>query len=298
VEASVLAPLDAAAFELPEGLAIRGDKAIVGYAFTGQIESVDLATGERTPLASAPPPPPNTAFMTGVDADADGRILAAYVSFTPDAAPGIYRTAVGGGEAALWASHPDMILPNGLAWGEDGTLFVADSVYGGIFTVDADGTVNPWAQDALLAGMPEACGQTADSLSVGANGVVWTPDGLLVASSNQALLAKFPFEADGSAGPLAVLSGPDCELLGGIDGIAVDEDGTILGAVNRSNTIVRIDPAGGIEPIFQGAPLDFPASLALAGTGSGRGLYVSSFALDSYLSGGAPAPAVVKLTLP
>jgi sugar lactone lactonase YvrE len=294
-QAEVLAPLDPAAFEFPEGLYVDGDRAIVGFAFTGALEAVDLATGARTPLGAAPTPPQNTAFMTGVSLDSDDRILAAYVSFTDAAAPGIYRTAPGGGDASLWASAPEMVFPNGLAWGEDGRLFVTDSAYGGVFAVDADGEVTSWVQDELLSGAPTACGQPADALPVGANGLVWTPEGLLVASSDRGLLARVPFEVDGSAGALEVIAGPDCELLGGIDGLTLDEDGTVIAAINRTNTLVRVDPAGGVETIFSGPPLDFPASPMFGGQGSERALYVTSFALGSFLGGGSPAPAIVRV---
>jgi hypothetical protein len=294
-QAEVVAALDPAAFELPEGLYVDGDRAIVGFAFTGAIEAIDLATGARTPLGAAPTPPQNTAFMTGVTLDSEDRVLAAYVSFTDAAAPGIYRTAPGGGAAALWASAPQLVFPNGFAWGDDGRLFVTDSAYGGVFAVDSDGEVAPWVQDELLSGAPTVCDQPADALPVGANGVVWTPEGLLVASSDRGLLARVPFEADGSAGAVEVIAGPDCELLAGIDGITLDLDGTVLAAINRSNTLVRIDVGGGVEPVFSGSPLDFPATVAFGGEGDERALYVTSFALGSFLGGGTPAPALVRV---
>ncbi len=298
VTAEIFAKLDPAAFELPEGLAVDGDTAYVGYAFTGAIETLDLKTGDRKVFANAPQPPPNTSFMTGVGKDASGQIHAAYVSFTPDAAPGIYRAKSTGGEATLWASHPDMVFPNGLAWDDKGALFVTDAAFGGVMKVAADGTVTPWVQDDLLKGDPPACGEPADALAIGANGLVWTKDALLVASTDQGLIAKVAISPDGTAGAVSVLAGPDCENLAGVDGIVADTDGSIIGAVNRSNKLVRIGKDGSANVLFEGAPLDFPASVAFGGEGAERALYVTSFALGNFLSGGQANPAIVKVKLP
>lgn len=115
---------------------------------------------------------------TGLTLDTEGRVYAAYVSFTADAAAGVYRVDVSGGDATLFASHPSMVFPNGFAWDDQGTLYVSDSACGGVFRVQPDGTTEPWLQDPALAGDPPACGQPADALSVGANGLVWD-DGAL-----------------------------------------------------------------------------------------------------------------------
>ena len=291
----VVATFDPAAFELPEGLAIRGDAAHVGFAFTGAIDRFALPEGTRIGYANAPPPPPNTAFMTGLTFDQGGRLYAAYVSFTPDATPGVYRADAGGGPATLWATHPQMVFPNGFAWDDDGLLYVTDSATGGIFRIDDTGTAELWMTDALLAGDPLVCGGAAEDIAVGANGLVFTGGAFYVASSDQALLARVPLEADGSAGALTVIAGPDCDGLAGIDGLTVDGV-DVLAAINRSNRIVRIATSdGAIEELASGAPLDFPASLEFAGQGEGRALYVTSFALGAFLSGGDPAPALVRI---
>ncbi|MEZ4295860.1 MAG: SMP-30/gluconolactonase/LRE family protein [Polyangiaceae bacterium] len=297
-EASVLVELDPAKFELPEGLAIDGNTAYVGYAFTGAVEKIDLTTGERSPFVQTPPPPPNTSFVTGIGLDANKQVHAAFVSFTADAQAGIYRAPAAGGEATLFASNPNMVFPNGLAWDDKGSLYVTGSAYGGVFKIAPDGTTTAWVKDDLLAGDPPACGQPADALSVGANGLVWTKDALFIASSDQGLVAKVPVLADGSAGAVEVLAGPDCDNLGGLDGITLDDDGSLVGAVNRSNKLVRIGKDGTVEVLFEGAPLDFPASLAFAGQGADRALYVTSFGLGEFLAGGNPKPAIVKVKLP
>lgn len=293
VELEVIAAFDPAAYGFPEGLAIDGDDAIVGFAFTGAVERVALGDGARSALAVTPPLPANTSFVTGVVLDAEGRVHAAVVSFTAELAAGIYRAPADGGDAVLWASDPAMVFPNGLAWDDGGRLYVTDSAFGGVFAVDTDGLVSPWLQDPWLAGDPSNCGGTGD-IAVGANGVVWTEDALLVAGNDLGVLVRVPIEADGTAGTPEAIAGPDCALVG-MDGIVLDDDGSVIAALNRTNRLVRIDTDGDTAVLAEGAPLDYPASLAFAGDGS---LVVTSFALGEFFAMGTPAPALVRVTLP
>ncbi|NUP12463.1 MAG: hypothetical protein HOW73_40985 [Polyangiaceae bacterium] len=290
----VVTAFDADAFELPEGLAIRDGDAYLGFALTGAIDRFELPSGARSAFANAPPPPPNTSFLTGLTFDPAGNLYGAYVSFTADAAPGIYRAPAAGGEATLWATHPQMVFPNGFAWDDDGRLYVTDSSVGGVFRIDADGEVELWASDPLLEGDLEACGPHGD-LAVGANGLVFKDGAFYVASSDKALLARIPLEADGGAGVLNVVGEANCDELAGIDGMTLDDDGTIIAAINRSNRIVRIGEDGAVEVLAEGAPLEFPASVELAGEGDERALYVTSFALGALLAGEEPHPALVRI---
>jgi sugar lactone lactonase YvrE len=282
--------------ELPEGLIVVGADARVGFAPTGGVVSVPLAGGAATPFASLPPPPPNTSLMTGLTVDAAGAIYGALVSFTADAQPGVYKAPAAGGAATLFASDPGMIFPNGFAWTDDGNLFVADSAYGGVFKVSPDGTTTSWLQDDSLAGDPTACGGAATDLSIGANGIVRKGQAFYVSSTNKGVLVKVPIAADGTAGAVTVIAGPDCAIAG-IDGIALDDDGTVIGAINKQNKLVRIDASGGITTLVDGGKLDFPASLAFAGTGKDRALYVTSFAYLSATTGGTPHPSLLRVHL-
>src|SRR5262249_30654069 len=153
----------------------------VGFAFTGLVESLPLEGGARASFASLPPPPPNTSFMTGVGFDGDKSFYGALVSFTADAQAGIYKTPSTGGAAKLFASHAQMVFPNGLSWGPDGTLYVTDSVFGGVFAVDAAGVATPWLTDPVLGGDPTICGGQADDIAVGANGIAFSEGSLYVA---------------------------------------------------------------------------------------------------------------------
>ena len=291
----VLASFDAEQLELPEGLAIHDDQLLLGFAFSSTVDTFDLGGGSRAPFAAFPIPAPNTGFFTGVTTDADGAVYGALVSFSPDPVAGEYRAATAGGIPELFASHAQMVFPNGFVWDDAGTLFVTDSATSTVFSVAADGTVAPWISDPLLAGDPLACGGQPDDIAVGANGVVWTEGALFVASSDQGLVARIPIESNGSAGAIEVLAGPDCSMLAGIDGLALDEDGTLVGAVNRTDRLVRIEADGTVTVLLEGAPLDFPASLVFEGSGDDRALYVTSFALARALAGEPASPALVRV---
>lgn len=286
----IVVALDPDAFELPEGLFLAGDEAIVGFAFTGALERIALTDGTRTPLGATPPPPADTSFITGVTQDADGRTYVALVSFTADLQAGVYRTEADGGDATLWASDPAMVFPNGFAWDPDARLFVSDST-GSILVVDTDGTVTPWFSDPQLLGDPTACDQTA-AFTVGPNGIAWTEGALWVASSDNGILARVAIEADGSAGTLELVAGPDCAL-GGIDGITLDADGTVVAAINRQDKIVRIDGTGTITTIVEGEPLAFPATVEFADDGA---LYVTNFSLADVFAGTPPTPSLARVT--
>lgn len=287
----VLTAFDPANLELPEGLSISGGDAYVGMAMSATIERISLADGSRSVIAKLPAPTPDTGFLTGVDIGPKGRLHAALVSFTGDPAPGVYR--VEDGEAVLFAAHPSLVFPNGLAWGAGGELYVTDSAAGAVFVADSSGATTEWLADSLLAGDDEACGGSTTGIAVGANGIVRAGDALLIASSDQGVVLRVPIEADGSAGAVAVLAGPDCELAG-IDGVVRDGDGSLIAAINRHNRLVRIAEDGRVTVLYEGEPLDFPASPAL----NGSDLYVTSFAIGNALAGVPAAPALLRLRLP
>jgi sugar lactone lactonase YvrE len=289
-EVEIVVAFDPAAFELPEGLFVAGDDAIVGHAFTGAIERIALADGTRTPLGATPPPPADTSFVTGITQDQAGRTYAAVVSFTADLQAGIYRSDAAGGDATLWASDPAIVFPNGFAWDDGGRLFVSDST-GPILVIDDAGQVTSWFTDEQLLGDPMACDQTA-AFTIGPNGIAWTPDALWVASSDRGILGRVAIETDGTAGALEIVAGPDCTI-GGIDGIALESDGSVAAAINRQDKIVRIADDGTITTIVQGEPLAFPASL---GFGKDGALYVTSFSLDDVFAGATPTPSLVRIT--
>lgn len=280
---------DPAQGQLPEGIAVVGDTAYVGFAPTGVVARVELATGRSTPWGKLPTPVAGKGFMTGLTAQG-GEIVAALVSFTPEVVAGVYRIPATGGDAVLAASAPAMAFPNAIVPDGD-ALFVTDSGTGAVFRI-AGGTATPWAQDPLLAGAKDACGAgLGPGFDIGANGLVVEPDALYVVNTDKATLIRIPRNADGTAGAASVLAGPDCAALGGADGLVRDGDDFLV-AVNRQDQIARVAADGEVTVYATGDALDFPASLARAG----ERWIGTSFAFANAVAGTSPQPGLFALT--
>lgn len=281
-----VASFDPALGQLPEGLAVAGDTVYVGFAPTGVVARVDLATGAAQPWGKLPAPVPGKGFMTGLAARG-GEVLAALVSFTPEVAAGVYRIPAAGGDAVLLASAPAMAFPNAIVPDGD-ALLVTDSGSGTVFRITG-GTVTPWAKDPLLAGDQAACG-AGFGFEIGANGLVVEPDAVYTVNTDKGTLVRIPRNPDGSAGAPAVIAGPDCAGLGGADGLVRDGDGFLV-AVNRQDRIARVSAAGEVTEHATGDALDFPASLARAG----ERWIGTSFAFARASAGTSPAPGLFAL---
>ncbi|MCA9641864.1 MAG: hypothetical protein KC492_14260 [Myxococcales bacterium] len=277
---------NASAGELPEGLAIVGNTAYVGFAPTGQVVQVDLATSEVSAYGQLPTPVPNLGFMTGLASKGD-TLYAALVSFTPEVQAGVYEIPASGGEATLFASHEAMAFPNAII--PDGNaLFVTDSGSGSIFKIEA-GAVTPWIQSDVLVGDQNACPGGA-GFDIGVNGMVVEPDAVYGVNTDKGSLIRIPRLADGSAGEPEVLAGPDCGTLAGADGLVRDGD-SFLVAVNRQDAITRVSSNGRVEKLILAGSLDFPATLV----STGSGFLGTNFAFLKASSGGAATPGLFRL---
>ena len=184
-----------------------------------------------------------------------------------------------------------MNFANGLLM--DGTdLFVADSG-GTIFKIKDDATVATWVSDPLLQGTDLSC-MYAAPFPIGANGIVKIGTDFYVSNTNLGSIVKIPIKADGSAGTPAVVAGPSCDKLGGIDGIAIDSDGkSILGVLNSQSKIVRIDAAGTITDVFAGKPLDNPASIVVP-FGAPATAYITN---SAFFDMAMPMPGLIQYVL-
>jgi sugar lactone lactonase YvrE len=275
---------------------VKGGDAYVGLALLGEVRSIPVEGGAPSPYAQVEGLPIDNAFATGLAFDAAGRLYVAVPSFVPDPVPGVYRAPDGGGTATLFATDPAMVFPSDLAFDAAGDLYVTDSMAATVFKVAADGTVTAFAQDPLFAGDKTICGNDQALFDIGANGLVVTSDALYVANTDQATIVAVPIDAGGNAGTPAVLAGPDCAALGGIDGIALAADGTFHAALNRQGAIATVGASGTIEVALADPLLDFPASVRF-GAG-GDELFITSFALEHALAGEPAAPALLRWTLP
>lgn len=123
-------------------------------------------------------------------------------------------------------------------------------------------------------------------------------DNLYVGNLDRGTIVKIPV-SDGEAGTPAVWVN-DYALLGGVDGIAFDREGTLWCAVNGQDRLVSISPLGVKTTVAQGGLLDAPSSLVVGATPSTiTSLYVSSFAINRVLGTqpGTPHPALSKLVV-
>lgn len=270
--------------QLPEGLAIdkQGD-IYVGMALTGEVVRV-APDGSQTTVATFNP---GGGFLVGLAVDPPGNVYAALASFDP-ATHGVWRISRTG-EVGRIAALPVSGVPNALAFGKHGDLFVSDSFLGRIWRIDTDGTLEAWVDDPLLTATPTPL----IPLPIGANGLRFDRHGdLLVANTTRGLIVRIPVNPDGSAGNTELVV-QDAALVGA-DDIVLDARGGLYVAVNAQNSIVRVEPDGSLTALATAADgLDYPASLAF-GTGGAidRGsLYFTNLA---FLSGGVN-PGVFRL---
>jgi sugar lactone lactonase YvrE len=287
--------LDAAKFEFAEGLFVSKGVAYVGLAALGKVIKIDVADGTVSDFGAIPPIPMNAGFMLGIVVDAAGNALVGFGGGPGvDVKNGVYKIpAAGGSVADPFASDPEMNFPNGLVIDADKNLFVADSG-GAIFKIKSDGTVTKWTADPLLLGTDMTC-MYAAPFPIGGNGIVILDGAFYVANTNLGSIVKIPIKADGTAGTAALFSGPDCEALGGIDGLAVDADGkSLLAVLNSQQKLVRIDPTGKISDVFVGAPLDNPASIVVEKDAASATAYITN---SSFFNMTMPTPGLLAYKL-
>ena len=290
---TTLARFDVSTGQLPEGVASQDGVPLVGLAPLGQILRVP-PSGSPQLFGSVPQPTTDT-FTLGLAVDASGDVFVGVGASgaAPSPAPGVYRIAATGGPGRLFASAPGLVFPNGIDI-DRGLLYVTDSASGRIFEIDSSGTATIWAQAPLLAGDMAACGGTGAPFVIGANGIVHDAENRYVAVTDFGRIVRVPITANGMAGTPVVLA-ESCTDLQGIDGIALDLDGSILGVRNGpSNTMVRVQPDGTVSALQVGAPLDGPASVVIDAPGGARRVLVTN---SAFFSGNTGRPSLVSMGL-
>lgn len=288
----VVATFDASAGHLPEGVSLDrrgnifvslGPPFFVGGGY-GEIRRIDRNGNELTVVEFPSGPAP-----AGLVSSRQGTIYFAVPDLSQQEV-GVYRTTVSGAERI--PGTDDMLVPNGLAFGPRGTLYVSDSALGAIWTVDrATGTGAPWLSHPLL----EGCGQ------VGPNGVaVWKGD-VYVANSDKGSLIRIPTGRNGSPlEPKIVAGDDDCDAtdeLWSIDGIAFDVHGNVYAALVLQNRVVRISLRdGSVSELLTAADgLWNPASLTFGTGRNGRkSLFITNYAVLPPVPAGNLGPAVLK----
>jgi sugar lactone lactonase YvrE len=179
-------------------------------------------------------------------------------------------------------------FPHGLALGDDGSLYVADSFNHRIRRIAPDGTVStfaggkPGSDDGMAA---EATFATPWDVAIG-------PDEALYVSTLKTVRRIAP------DGLVTTVAGP----LNGIVGrMAIGRDGTIYLCNTEANKLHRITPAGAVANLkgagADGTPIDVTfdnlSSVAIDAAGT---LYLTSHkgAIATVAPGGLPVPFNVK----
>jgi sugar lactone lactonase YvrE len=282
VPVTVVVHYNLAAGEQPENLAVdkRGD-VFVAMSPLGQVRKVDRDLNETTVAQLVPP---GSGFgPLGIAIDAPGNLYVDVATFNP-ATAGVYRIATDGSFVRL-AGTGGMVLPNGIALDQRGNIYVTDSVLGAVWRLPAHGGAAAiWLQSPLLAGN----GSAGIGVPIGANGIAFRQNSLIVANSEGARLVKIPIKPDGSPGTATVLA--EGSALYGIDGIALDVHGNVWAAVILQSAIKRVSTSGQITTIATAADgLDFTSGVAF---GKNQDLWAVNFAIGPP---GGTGPALLRL---
>ncbi|MCE3606077.1 SMP-30/gluconolactonase/LRE family protein [Massilia sp. P8910] len=256
------------------------------------------ATLERLHVASALTPPQSFTFgVEGPAVDAAGNVYA--VNFARQQTIGKVKP---NGEATVFATLPGTSIGNGIRFGPDGAMFVADYVEHTIYRIDpASGTIAVHAREAAMsqpndlaitaggviyASDPDWKNNTgrvwridpdgkvtlaADQLGT-ANGIDVSPDGrtLYVNESVQRYIWAFTIAPDGTlGGKRRIASFTDFAL----DGMRVDVDGNLYVTRIGKGTVVKLSPRGRVLAEIA-LPGKKPSNISFGGP-DGRTAYVT-----------------------
>lgn len=280
---------DADAGELPEGVAVdKRGRIYLTMTFRGELRRVDPDGSEHL-VASLPT---GGGFgPLGLAVDAPGNVYAAVATFDP-ATHGVWRVSPSGGAARLPGSEA-IGFPNGVAFGDQGTLYITDSMAGAVWRIPKGGAAELWAQSPLL----EGDGSAPLPFPLGANGITYRQRTVYVTNTELGSIVTIAVGPKGEAGSPAVLV--QDPALGGADGVALDVHGGLYVAVIAQSTIVHVPSDGsGVTILADGSDgLDYASSVAF-GTGKGNRttLYAVNFSVGPFFE--APrthGPALLAL---
>jgi sugar lactone lactonase YvrE len=284
VDTEVVVDYNPALGELPEGVAVdkRGD-VFVSLAPLGQVWKIGR-DGSESLLAQVVAPGAGLGVL-GLAVDAPGNVYVAAATLDP-ATSGIYKIARDGSFARLPGTGA-IVFPNGVTLDKEGNVYVTDTILGAVWRVPAaGGPAELWFQSALL----EGTGSFEFGFPIGANGIAFRHNTIVVSNTEGARLVSIEIDPDGSAGSVSVLA--EGSALLGADGIAFDVHGNVWVAVIAQSTIVRVSPTGAIDTIATAADgLDWASHAAFGKNGD---LWVVNFAIGPP---GGPGPALLRLAV-
>lgn len=147
--------------------------------------------------------------------------------------PGIWRIGAGG-RADKLVTLPTGAWPNGIDFGPDGMLYVADSRLAQVWRIDPrSGRFGVALHDPALGARPFV------ALAPGANGLRFSGRTLFVSVSDSAVVLRYAVRADGAFGPAVVVAR-------GVPGddFAIGKDGSLFVTTHPYDSLVRIEPDG------------------------------------------------------
>ena len=243
-------------------------------------------------------------FSRGIEGPATGPGGVLYaVSYGRDGTIGqVHRQADGSGKASLFATLPDGSTGNGIRFGADGTMYVADYTGHNVLVIDMDtrqaevfahlgGAFQPndiaLAPDgALYASDPDWANNSGQLWRIGVdgqvrrleadmgttNGIEVSPDGrrLYVNESAQRNVWVYDIDAAGDLSNKRLLIAFADH---GLDGMRSDVDGSLYIARYGAGVVAVVSPQGGLlrEVPLRGAK---PTNVAFGGA-DGRDVYVT-----------------------
>ena len=265
--------------EHPEGVAVdKSGNVFVSMTYLGEIWKI-TPHGDLSVFYSGLD---STGFgVLGLAVDSPGNVFAVVASMNPST-QGVYRISRDGTTAERIPGTEGMFFPDGLAFDKRGNLYVTEAHEGAIYRVPRRGAAGLWLQHPLL----EGTGLLYGFVKVGANGIQYSRNSLIVANTEQCLLVQVPILPDGSAGEPEILY--DASVPGFPigwfmpDGIALDAHGNVYVADPAWSQIVFVAADGSRAAPMATAEtlLDNPTSLAF-GTGKGdrKNIFIANYDL-------------------
>jgi sugar lactone lactonase YvrE len=283
-----LAAFDPTLGQIPESVTTDHDgNLFFSWASTSTIQK-RTPDGTITAYGTLPIP----VFTLGVKVGPDGCVYTVSTSLTATPGAFVWRICTAGVVEQFAVLDPSG-GPNDLAFDDDGVMYVTDPFLGQIWRVSRSGDARVWLKDPLLAGNPASPALVFHA--VGADGIAFDADKkhLYVGNLDFGTVLEIGIEHGAPRGVSVFASDP---RLVGIDGIAFDDEGTLIVAVNAQDSLATVDRGGHVHVVATGGLLDGPSSVVFGDTRADKHtLYVASSAFSRAFGfqTGTPHPALL-----
>ena len=271
----VIVAFDIEAGELTEGVTVDADGNVF-VSLTPLAQVVKVAAGGDTaePFGAVTGLAEGDLGMLGVAAAPSGDIYGAVVSTSPDA-NGVWKFDAETGAEERVPGSESIAFPNAISFGENGDVYMTDSVGGSVWIAENGGSAEVWIQDPLLEGNMSL----GFGIPLGANGIDVRDGVVYVGVIETASIVTIPIMDDGSAGEAALWA----KLPSGnhVDGIILDAEGNVIVAAPTSNLVLRVHTDGTMDALATVSDgLDAPASVAYYEDADGNAsIYTVNFSI-------------------